>query len=161
QLEVGPNRLTVHIRLLKPPRRTTFFLPAQWAGNADYADAIQIHGAQVPDGLAPYTIDRSSGRLEVESNRASWVQLDYSVALSTRADRFSRFHPRFAEQTFFAYGPAFLILPSAQIIDMIRDIPIEIHAPADWEILSTWSAQKRSPSKAAADTIVHGYLAET
>lgn len=161
QLEVAPNRLMVHIRLLKPPRRTTFFLPAQWAGSADYADAIQIHGARVPDGLAPYTIDRSSGRIEVESNQARWVQLDYSVALSPRTDHFSRFHPRFADQLFFAYGPAFLILPSAQIIDTIRDIPIEIHAPSDWQMLSTWSAHKRSPSKTSTETTVHGYLAET
>lgn len=161
QLEVAPHQLTVHIRLLKPPHHTTFFLPAQWAGHADYARAIEIHGAQLPSGPTAYTIDRASGRIEVESKQAKWVQLDYSVALSTRADRFGRFHPRYADRTFFAYGPAFLILPSAQIIDTIRDIPVEIRAPADWKILSTWNARKSGPSKTSPDTTVHGYLAET
>lgn len=161
QLELGPNRLVVHIRLLKPPSQTTFFLPGPWAGSADYADAIQIHGARVPDGPVPYRVDRASGRIEVDSDQARWVQLDYSVGLRQRSDPSSRFHPRFVDQLFFAYGPAFLILPSAQLIDTIRDIPVEVHAPSDWQLLSTWSAHKRSPSKTSAGTTVHGYLAET
>lgn len=161
QLELAPHHLKVRIRLLQPPAHTTFFLPAQWAGHDDYARAIHINAARVPGGDAPYSVERNSGRIEVESNRADWVQLEYSVDLSNRSDRFGRFHPRFADQIFFAYGPAFLVLPSAQIIDSIRDIPIEIHAPSNWKILSTWSARKTAASKTTANTTIYGYLAQS
>jgi predicted metalloprotease with PDZ domain len=161
QIEASPQELLVHIRLLDPPERTAFFLPTQWAGHADYARAIGIRGARTPDGPTPYTIDRAAGRIDVKSDDARWIQLDYSVELVRRADGRGRFHPRFIDQVLFAYGPAFLVLPSDQIISEMRDILIEVRAPSDWKMLSTWTRLKSTPSTTVKGATVHGFVAET
>lgn len=161
QIEVGPRRLLVHVRLLHPPARTSFFLPGQWAGRSDYAGDISIKGAHGPDGPLAFTISRSEGRIDVDSDGEHWVQLDYAVGLRRKAAKLERFHPRFFDDVLFAYGPAFLVLPSEQISSQVRDIPIEVRAPASWHMLATWKPVQTKASRAVPGTTVHGFLAAT
>ncbi len=161
QLEVRAQRVDVHVRLLEPPERTSFFLPGRWAGRSDFADNISIRGAIDDTGSVAFTIDRSNGRIDVESGGAQWVQLNYSVKLHGDVGRRWRFHPRFSGGVLFAYGPAFLVLPSDQISRKMRDIPIEVRTPSDWEVLSTWRHVESSHSAAVRGASVHGFSAES
>lgn len=161
QIALSGDELRVHVRLLDPPERTAFFMPGEWAGHNDYAQAIEIRGAQTPDGPTTYTIDRGAQRVDIPSRGQPWVQLDYAVRLTRTRSAHSRFHPNFIDQLLFAYGPAFLMLPSDQIMRAQRDIPIEVRAPQSWKLLSTWTPMQRQASSAAAGMTVHGFLAET
>lgn len=161
QVEASAERLEVHVRLLHPPERTSFFLPGEWAGRDDYADNIRIQGARAPDGPVPFTISRSEGRIDVEASDARWVQLDYAVELRHKPGELRRFHPRFVDRVLFAYGPAFLVLPSEQITRQVRDIPIEVRAPSSWKMLATWKHVQTRPSSAVKQASVHGFLAAT
>ncbi len=137
------------------------FLPGQWAGRSDYAQDISIQGAHGPDGPLAFTISRSEGRIDVESSDEQWVQLDYAVELRRRKADLERFHPRYFDRVLFAYGPAFLILPSEQISSQVRDIPIEVRAPSSWHMLATWKQVQARASHAVEGATVHGYLAAT
>lgn len=159
QINAAPEELLVHIRLFDPPDRATFFLPGEWAGRSDYADAIEIRGADSPDGELLYTIDRASGRIDIKSKDAPWIQLNYAVRLSQKRGDPARFQPHFIDEILFAYGPAFLLLPSDQLIRPMRDILIEVHAPADWRLLSTWDKADSAPSNQDSATRVHGFIA--
>lgn len=161
QIAAGEDELRVHVRLLAPPERTAFFMPGEWAGHNDYAEAIEIRGAHTPDGPTHYTIDRGARRVDILSRGQPWIQLDYAVRLTRQMSAHARFHPNFVDQLLFAYGPAFLMLPSEQIMRTMRDIPIEVRAPATWKLLSTWTPMKQNPSSATAGMTVHGFLAET
>ncbi|WP_168210367.1 M61 family metallopeptidase [Persicimonas caeni] len=161
QIEANSTRLEVHVRLLDPPDRASFFLPGPWAGRTDFADNISIQGASSNDGPVPFTISRSDGRIDVESDDAEWIQLDYAVALRHQSDERARFHPRFADGVAFAYGPAFIVLPSEQISRQVSDIPIEVRAPSDWRLLATWQHIRSAQSQAVEGSSVHGFMAPT
>ncbi|MFP4598921.1 MAG: hypothetical protein ACLFVJ_11760 [Persicimonas sp.] len=161
QLEVGSESVDVHVRLLEPPERTSFFLPGRWAGRSDFADNISIRGAIDDGGSVPFTIDRSNGRIDVESEAARWIQLNYSVKLREDVGHRWRFHPRFNAGVLFAYGPAFLVLPSDQISRKMRDIPIEVRTPSSWQVLSTWRHVDSSDSAAVQGASVHGFSAKS
>jgi predicted metalloprotease with PDZ domain len=161
QLDTHAERVDVHVRLLNPPDRSSFFLPGRWAGRADFAENISITGAHADSGPVPFTISRSEGRIDIEADGAGWIQLDYSVKLRDQADGERRFHPRYGDGVLFAYGPAFIVLPSEQISEQVRDIPIEVRTPEGWSVLTTWHHAQSRPSKAVAGATVHGYVAAT
>jgi predicted metalloprotease with PDZ domain len=57
------------------------------------------------------------------------------------------------------FGPTFLVLPSQQVLDQTRDIPIEIHAPDSWSMKTTWSPRAEKPSSTDVSARVHGFVA--
>jgi predicted metalloprotease with PDZ domain len=160
-IEATPERLQIHVRLADPPERASFFLPGSWAGRSNFAHNISIQGAVSEDGPVPFTISRSEGRIDVESQGARWVQLRYSVRLRSQLENLERFHPQFVDGVLFAYGPAFIVLPSEQISRQVRDIPIEVRAPSAWRLMSTWNHVSSSPSQALEGSTVHGFVAPT
>jgi predicted metalloprotease with PDZ domain len=160
-IEATPERLDIHVRLADPPERASFFLPGSWAGRSNFADNISIKGAVSEDGPVPFTISRSEGRIDIESQGARWVQLSYAVKLRRQLQRLERFHPQYIDGVLFAYGPAFIVLPSEQISRQVRDIPIEVRAPSTWRLMATWRHMTSNPSQAVEGSTVHGYVAPT
>lgn len=162
RIQPGPRALTIQLRLLRPPPRLSLFLPGAWAGRGDWADAIRIGRARGPDGPRAMTLRRKLGRLDIEAEQAAWIELEYEVALTLRRDTKARFEPqRLSERPgFFAYAPTFLILPSDRIARAMRQIPVELHAPSGWEIVTTWPKHHEAASRAEPDVRVHGYLVE-
>lgn len=159
RLALEDGRLDVHVRLLGPPARTTFFLPGPWAGRDDFARDISINGARNDDGPVSFTISRSEGRIDVDSQGAEFIELAYTVKLRDSDARDVRFRPQLADQMLFFYAPAVLVLPSEGLTRQIRDIPIEVHLPDRWKTLTTWPDVRTRASKAIPQTTVHGYLA--
>lgn len=157
-LDARPDRLEIRVRLLQPPDRASFFLPGRWAGRTDFGDNISISGAMGPEGPVAFTISRSEGRIDVDADDQAWVELRYAVELRGGGTR-RRFHPQFDDGVLFAYGPAFLVLPSEQISRQIADIPIEVRTPSDWKVLATWERVSTRPSSVVEGADVHGYIA--
>lgn len=155
------NRLDVRMRLIGAPQRTSFFLPGSWAGRLDHARAISIKSAAGPRGALKINLHRAKGRIDIEVNMEPWVELHYTVALSTRRGLAQRFKPQHLGKGFFAYAPTFLILPSAQISEHLSDIPIEVHTPSSWTLVSTWPLKHKVPSIQNSDILVRGFLAKS
>ncbi|MBA2665097.1 MAG: hypothetical protein H0U74_22615 [Bradymonadaceae bacterium] len=160
QLVVGSEQMTVRMRLLQPAARTSFFLPGPWAGQNDFAEDISISGASGPMGALPLTIQRSLGRIDVETPGVAWVELHYTVKLHDKDAERLRYRSRLRDEVFFAYGPTFLILPSDGISRLLRDIPVEVRVPADWEVVTTWRSAHVGPSKQVPSTNVHGFIVD-
>ncbi|MGM0558009.1 MAG: hypothetical protein ACQEVA_16610 [Myxococcota bacterium] len=158
-LDAPQDRLDVHVRLVGPPPRTTFFLPGPWAGRDDFARDVSINGARSDDGPVSFTISRSEGRIDVDSKSAKWIELEYSVQLHSSLSTDARFRPQLDEQMLFVYAPAILVLPSEGLTRQVRDIPIEVHLPNDWRTLTTWPNVRERRSSADEHTTVHGYVA--
>lgn len=157
---VHRERLDVTVRLLAPPTGSTrFFLPGPWAGRSDHADALAIGQARGPDGPAFLTIDRSAGRIDIDTPDLEWVELRYSVDLSQLKDHGS-FRPGFREGVAVLFGPTFLVLPSQQVLDQTREIPVEVHVPDAWNVMTTWSPVAEKPSRHNASVRVHGFIAQ-
>lgn len=151
------DRLEVAVRLWNPPRGTTrFFLPGPWAGRTNHADQLSIGEATSPEGPTFLTIDRSTGRIDIESRDHEWIELRYSVTMRNDDVRFA---PRYRDGVAVLFGPTFLVLPSQQVLDQTRDIPIEVHAPEGWNVMTTWSPRAEKPSTADAKMRVHGFMA--
>ncbi len=147
QLSVGDNALNAAVRLYSPGETTRFFLPGVWRGHSDYADRIRIAGAQGENGPRFMTIDRRSGHIDVSAKPDDeWIELRYRVDL-TPSNGNGRFHPRFQDGVLVAYAPTVLLLPSQQVLNQTRDIPIQVTFPKTWNVLSTWSLARSATSK--------------
>ncbi len=133
------DHLQVRIRLLSPPEQTAFFLPTSWAGIDDLDQSIDLLEARTERGPLAMSVDRSRGRVDLSPGRAEWVELHYRVDVAD-SPAVGPFHPWRSDDAFFAFGPTFLILPPAPISRALRDIPIEVHVPDDWQVASTWTA---------------------
>lgn len=159
---VGQDALSIQLRLLRPPKTLSLFLPGAWAGRDDWAKNLRISQARTVTGERPMTIERSSGRIDIEVGKSAWVELAYEVKLDDRRDHSSRFAPQHLEKGggFLAYAPTFLILPSDSIARTLRDIPVEITADDELEIVSTWPLAQQGPSSTSPGKIVRGYLVE-
>ncbi len=144
RLEPGDEVITIHLRLMEPPSETTFFLPGPWAERDDFDERIRLDHAHGPgdDTPLPLTVDRDQGRIDVATGDREWVELIYHVETDPRGSGENRFTPWHDDDAFFAYAPTILILPSAAIAHRLRDIPVELHVPANWTVASTWT-QKR------------------
>lgn len=157
-IAVHDERLEIAVRLIQPPEGITrFFLPGKWAGRDDHADFLSIGEASGPDGPAFMTIDRANGRVDIETPNLEWVELRYAVDLE-RESR-ARFRSASGDGIAVLFGPTFLVLPSQQVLDQTRDIPIEVHAPDPWNVMSTWSPIAEKASDARKGVRVHGFVA--
>ena len=58
-----------------------------------------------------------------------------------------------------AFAPTFLVMPSQQILDQTLDIPIEVHFPSSWAVMSTWPLKHVADSRIDANNKVHGFIA--
>lgn len=156
------SRLSIQMRLLKPPPSLSLFLPGPWADQEDWSRHITIRGARSARGELPFTLQRELGRIDLETEREEWVELDYEIKLVTRRGDSERFMPqRFrGKDGVFAYAPTFLILPSERITTSLRDIPIEVNIPENWDAVSTWQLTASKISAADKRRAVHGYLVE-
>ncbi len=132
-----PTHLDVRLRLLTPPKHTTFFLPDQWAGIDDLGDQIEIKAARTDTGPLPIEIDGPNQRIELRPGEAQWVDIHYRVVTQSSPSS-SAFHPWSSDAAFFAFGPTILLLPSASIARSLRDIPIEVDLPEGWQVATTW-----------------------
>lgn len=132
--------LELSLRLLKPAKRTSLFLPGAWAGRDDYAQAIRIKGVVGPSGQLPMTLWREQGRLDVMSEGQPWIELRYEVQLSKRHGERERLEPQRLEGGFLAYAPTFLILPSERVARSLRAIPIEVQLPQRLEMVTSWAS---------------------
>ncbi|MFU8804365.1 MAG: hypothetical protein ACNA8W_11190 [Bradymonadaceae bacterium] len=161
RLLLHDDQMQVRVRLLEPAQQTSFFLPGPWAGRDDFAEDIALGSAMGPQGILPMTIQRSQGRIDVDSGRnAPWVELHYTVRLHSRDDEAWRFRPHLRKETFFAYAPTFLILPSDQISRKMRDIPVEVLVPSQWEVVTTWPGATVMPSQVDPSSRVHGFIVD-
>ncbi len=157
RIEPAADHLTVHLRLLQPPSRATFFLPGPWAGREDFDTRIALGQATGPDGPLPVAVDRGQGRIDVSASQAPWIELAYRVETTSSRTEATRLDPFATEEQFFAYAPTFLVLPSAGVADQLREIPVEVHLPPDWEVSATWP---RSQVQRDPDGQVVGFVAD-
>ena len=155
RIALDDTHLKLAIRLHAPPSRTKFFLPGEWAGRSDFAQVIGITGASTSRGPAEFVLDRRSGALDVASEDADWVQLEYRVALSAR----SEFHAQLDGGVLLAFGPTFLVTPAKQILDRTSHIPIELNVPSHYEVVATWPDHGRSVSRVDPSRAVHQFIA--
>lgn len=137
-IEPGQETIAVRIRLLDPPAKTTFFMPGPWAGSDDFDRLIVLGGASGPQGPLPITVNRSDGRIDIDARSMPWVELSYRVRARSDMRPQLRFHPRSGADSFFAYAPTILVLPSAGLAKQLHQIPVEIHLPSDWTLTTTW-----------------------
>lgn len=137
-IEPGDESIAVRIRLLDPPAQTTFFMPGPWAGNDDFDQLIVLGGARGPSGPLPLVVDRAEGRIDIDVPDSAWVELAYRVKAAAEQNDDQRFHPRSGPDSFFAYAPTILVLPSAGLARQLRQIPVEVHLPPAWSLTSTW-----------------------
>ena len=156
------SRISIQMRLLKPPKSLSLFLPGPWADQEDWSRHITIRGARGARGDLPFTLQRDLGRIDLEMEREEWVELDYDIKLVTRRGDAERFMPqRFdGKEGIFAYAPTFLILPSERIATSLRDIPVEVHTPRDWDVVSTWNLATSKDPGTPDKPIMRGYLIE-
>ncbi len=158
QIVLHPNHMSVRLRLLNPAPRTSFFLPGPWAGHNDFAEDITLSGARGPDGSLPITIDRTQGRIDVETFNAAWVEVEYAVALHHQAGEQIRYRGTMRQDAMLAYAPTFLILPSDGVSRTLRDIAVELRVPTSWEVVTTWPRVHLAASEVDLNTNVHGFL---
>lgn len=159
RLELDEGNARVDVRLNEPPERTSFFLPGPWAGREDFDDNIRINGARGEEGSIPFVIERDERRIDIESRGGDYVELSYTVELDDGYNR-ERFHPQMRNGVVFAYGPTLLLLPSDQISRQVRDIPVEVHAPEDWRVLTTWERIEDHSSREVDGGHVWGFRAD-
>jgi predicted metalloprotease with PDZ domain len=161
QLEVEQDQLQVRLRLLEPAPRASFFLPGPWAGRDDFAEAIVLGQARGPQGPLPMTLRRDQGRIDVESESGTaWLELHYTVQMHRLDDDAWRFRPHRRPAMVFAYAPTFLVLPSDQVSRQIRDIPVELRLPSQWDVVTTWPAVAVVDSRVNPEQRVHGFIVE-
>lgn len=155
-----PQTLIVRMRLMRPATRTSLFLPGAWAGVGTHADAISIRQAVGPKGPRSWTLLRDKGRVDIDTKGLPWVDFEYEVKLAATHTSASRFSAQRLGDGFFAYAPTLFVLPSAQWSARLVNIPVEIHVPADHELMSTWPLKKRAPSRVDARVMTYGYVVE-
>jgi hypothetical protein len=114
---IVPHKEALHItlRLMRPPRQLSLFLPGAWAGQDDWAARIRIKQAITPEGQRPITLQRHLGRLDIDAGETRpWIELSYEVSLAEREHPMARFAPQKLPHSkdFFAYAPTILILPT-------------------------------------------------
>lgn len=158
-IEAKEQGIAIQLRLLQPPPRATFFLPGSWAGN-HYDDLFTLHQAHGPDSIRSMTVDRSEGRIDVDAAGAEWIELSYQIQTRARPDEKHRFFPWGSADAFFAYVPTILLLPSAGVARQLRDIPVEVHAPADWTVAATWQQPQHLDSDTTGEQKVVGFVAD-
>ena len=152
------GHLEVTVRLLRPPPVVSFFLPGAWAGRDDWAGRLRLRRAHAPGGEVTLT-PRQEGRLEVQMFGAKpWVELHYDVLLGPRDTREARFMPQWlaGNEGFLLYAPTFLILPSEQIAEAMRDIVVEVQLPHGHRPLTTW--RQIGPGVLSPERDTYGYL---
>lgn len=156
RIAISGEDLEIAVRLLNPADRTSFFLPASKRG-PETTGAISIREAEGPNGnlaLRQVTEDR---RIDVETASADWVELHYRVDLGAFPDDSSRPHPDVGGGALIVYLSSILVVPSKQVVENIRDIPVEVHAPESWSVLATWARGTESTDDEAKG--VHGFVA--
>ncbi len=157
RIEPGDDAINIRMRLLNPPPRATFFLPGLWAGS-DFDDLVRVNYARGPDRFLPMTLDRDEGRIDIDTDAVDWLDISYEIDTLSQRDEEHRFFPWMKEHSFFAYAPTILILPSAGIAQQLRDIPIEVHVPAQWAVTATWPIHQAPTT--GPGTFSVGYVAD-
>jgi hypothetical protein len=160
RLALDDEQLEVRVRLLKPARRTSFFMPDSQTGGSAIERAFTIGGARGPDGTLPVEQFPDQGRIDVETEGLEWVELDYRVDLTAFPERNNRARPEYTDGNALVYAPDVLAVPSKQVVSSIREIPIEIHAPKDWRLFATWPARETKASLRNEGRRVDGFVAE-
>lgn len=158
RIDVSDSRLDITVRLLKPADRSSFFLPTSEHLREPAARAITIRGASGPNGALPLDQIPDEHRLDIDSEGLEWVELGYTVDLDAFPDDAPRPLPDTLSGSVLAYVSSILVVPSKRVVEEIREIPIEIHAPENWKVLASWTARDRRRSK-TRDRNVHGFVA--
>ena len=152
----GDDGMSAAVRLFAPPARTRFFLPGEWAGRGDFAEVIGITGASTSVGPADIEIDRHARHVDVVSEGARWVELQYRVTFSAR----SAFHAQVDSDVLVAFGPTVVVTPASQILERSANIPVELVLPSSRELISTWPSHGRAESVAMPGHTVHKFVAK-
>ncbi|MFB6262775.1 MAG: hypothetical protein ABEL76_03970 [Bradymonadaceae bacterium] len=139
--------LAIRVRLLKPPAKTTFFLPA--SNRTEWR--FQIVDARGPSGRIRVRRTGEGRRLDLRSDGLKWVELHYRVRRPT---------PRAPRTNAVLEIPSILVVPSRELVDTIRDIPVELHAPSDWRVVTTWRRRSQRRSTVEARRTVHGFVTD-
>lgn len=143
------DSIRVVFRLVSPPPNTRLFLPK---------DAqVTLQDARDESGPIFTTIDRSANHIDVNTTDSEWVELEYVVKLEARETRFA---PSFHNNILVLLGPTFLVLPARQLLSKVGAVPIEVHLPTDWKVLTTWRESGRKPSATHPGFDVIGLRAE-
>lgn len=150
------KQMRVRVRLANPLPRTKFYLPDQWAGRNDWSKRISIDGIEGPEGPRFLTIDRDQGIVEADGRQQPWIELAYRVSLKSG----DRLFPQIENGNVAAFVPTFAILPSAHVLEGLKEIPIEVHAPQQWRIAATWRLERHASSKQSSDRSVWGFIAD-
>lgn len=160
---IVPHKEALHItlRLMRPPRQLSLFLPGAWAGQDDWAARIRIKQARTPQGQRPITLQRHLGRLDIDAGETRpWIELSYEVSLTERKHPMARFAPQKLPRStdFFAYAPTILILPSERLANSMIKIPVEIITPKDAQLITTWTPSHDAPSSQDESLHVYGFV---
>jgi hypothetical protein len=158
RIELSESQITVGIRLYSPPERTKFFLPKRWSEYASDPISITIKTAYGPTGQLHVDLDRAQGVAEVDTKNQEWVDLVYSIPVPQKSD-LRTLDLANIKGAIVAYGPTFLVLPSRETLAESSAIPVEVHAPIDWVVESTWKKVHVAPSRVDAARQVQGFLA--
>ena len=155
RLDLTGPRPRLSLRIVRPARSMTLFLPDAPAGAPGWADRFTFLGARSP--LGPVAIAASAARrtphLTVEPGEVAWVELSYEIdaPLSSEARDLGTpfFDPR---RGALAWMPSLLLLPSRAASRTLSAIPFEVRAPASWRVASSWGEPDAERAEAGART---------
>lgn len=143
------DSIRVVFRLVSPPPNTRLFLPE--------GAKITLHDARDEAGPIFTTIDRSANHIDISTTDSEWVELEYTVGLEARETRLA---PSFHNDILVLLGPTFLVLPARQLLSKVGSVPIEVHIPKSWQVLTTWQESGRKSSATHPGFDVIGMRAE-
>lgn len=161
RIELSTRALKVRLRLLEPPEHTHFFLPSASSEAGRLDDRFHVDYARGPDRRRPHRIHRRRGRIDVDAGDAPWIELVYRVRFGSGTSGATLPPPRMSDGTLLAYAPTFLIVPSRHVARPVRDVPVEVHAPDSWQMLSTWPRRDVQRSTRHEGRRVFGFVPRT
>ncbi len=158
RIELSEHSLRVRLRLLRPPEHAHFFVPTMSDTPSRLGERFHISYARGPDQRRSYRIHRRRGRIDVEAGEAPWIEIVYRVNIASSRPDGKLPPPYVSNGVLLAYAPTFLIVPSRHVARSIRQIPVEVHVPATWQMLSTWAQQSVQASNQHPDRRVYGFV---